>query len=107
MVEVKTSFGLHLTYKAYKWDIDLYVPRNYHSKMEGLCGNWNDNSDDDCQNPAGEDVDNIPDWGQSWNRTFIGDGKPETCTGGLQNPPECTDEARSPKINLMMRFSYL
>ncbi len=40
------------------WDgetnVDVYIPADYKGKTCGLCGNYNDNPNDDTLNPNGQ-----------------------------------------------------
>lgn len=64
-VVVETNFGLVV---SYDWNskLVLKLPSSYHGTVCGLCGNFNGNSRDELQNPAGNDVASITEWGNSW-----------------------------------------
>lgn len=64
-VMMETNFGLVV---SYDWNskIVIKLPSSYHGTVCGLCGNFNGNSRDELQNPAGNDVASITEWGKSW-----------------------------------------
>lgn len=62
---METNFGLSV---SYDWNSKLVVKlsSSYHGAVCGLCGNFNGNKRDELQNPAGNDVATITEWGKSW-----------------------------------------
>lgn len=62
---VETNFGLVV---SYDWNskLVLKLSSSYYGAVCGLCGNFNGNRRDELQNPAGNDVASITEWGKSW-----------------------------------------
>lgn len=58
LMTVTTAIGVEVI-----WDGDSYteahVPNSYQNKTCGLCGNFNNNPDDDFQTPNGEVIQNL------------------------------------------------
>lgn len=64
-VVVKTDFGLFVSYD-WNWELVIKLPSSYFGTVCGLCGNFNGNNGDELQNPAGEKVSSVIEWGKSW-----------------------------------------
>lgn len=89
-VEVTSWFGVKVEFSAYNWAVDVRVPECYADLVEGLCGNYNGNRNDDVR-ARGEPLVtrlNIADFGQSWKTG--GDGP--NCEAGPTEFPECTNQ---------------
>ncbi|XP_072039341.1 uncharacterized protein [Amphiura filiformis] len=72
-VYLKTDFGLTVKWDG-RYNVDVWIVGEFSDLVEGLCGNMNGNPDDDCMNPAGDQLNNPVVFGNSW----------------AQNPDECT-----------------
>ncbi|XP_075046014.1 IgGFc-binding protein-like [Mixophyes fleayi] len=83
---VKTSFGLVVTYDL-KQHVTISVPSNYRNRVCGLCGNYNENAEDDLGVPPVE----VNEFGNKWK--LPGDPE-EGCDGcgSTDNPcPSCSE----------------
>ena len=47
VVNLTTKLGVALSYKVVDFEVDLKVPDCYNHQVDGLCGNFNGNSQDD------------------------------------------------------------
>ena len=86
-VIVKTWSGVNLEYGAHNWAIDVRVPECYKNELEGLCGNYNGNRNDDFTTKAGLITRSVVDFGQSWLTANSGDD----CQAGAATFEECKD----------------
>ncbi len=62
---VVTDFGLVVSYD-WNWVLVIKLPSSYYGSVCGLCGNFNGNGHDELQNPAGNTVTSVIEWGKSW-----------------------------------------
>ncbi|XP_074927491.1 IgGFc-binding protein-like [Chelonoidis abingdonii] len=62
---LQTDFGLQITYDK-NWHVVITLPSSYYGAMCGLCGNFNQNPDDDMMSSKGTSVSSIMDWADSW-----------------------------------------
>uniref|UniRef100_A0A665VUJ8 Fc fragment of IgG binding protein n=1 Tax=Echeneis naucrates TaxID=173247 RepID=A0A665VUJ8_ECHNA len=64
------------------------LPSSYFGSVCGLCGNFNGNSFDELQNPAGKAVSSVIEWGKSWQTPDQDKDHPcwDTCQ---KNCPTC------------------
>uniref|UniRef100_A0A8C5DKG4 IgGFc-binding protein-like n=1 Tax=Gouania willdenowi TaxID=441366 RepID=A0A8C5DKG4_GOUWI len=62
---IETNFGLRV---SYDWDYNLVITLcgRYAGKTCGLCGNFNNNPNDDFTTPSGTKVDGVLAFGSSW-----------------------------------------
>uniref|UniRef100_A0A8C6T0V2 VWFD domain-containing protein n=1 Tax=Neogobius melanostomus TaxID=47308 RepID=A0A8C6T0V2_9GOBI len=63
-VVVSTDFGLEVSYDTHHY-VKIQVPPSYQGATCGLCGNFNNDPDDDFQTPEGEVVSAVV-FGNSW-----------------------------------------
>ena len=54
------DFDVKVTYKAWYWFVDVWVPDTFKDNTEGLCGNYNGDKTDDLLSPSGEPYQNSP-----------------------------------------------
>uniref|UniRef100_A0A3Q1FXL3 Fc gamma binding protein n=1 Tax=Acanthochromis polyacanthus TaxID=80966 RepID=A0A3Q1FXL3_9TELE len=89
---VETNFGLVVSYD-YNWYLVIRLPSSYYGLVCGLCGNFNGNSRDELQNPAGKTVSSVIEWGKSWQTPDQDKDHPcwDTCE---KNCPTCDDNMR-------------
>ncbi|KAM9314092.1 zonadhesin, like [Pholidichthys leucotaenia] len=84
-VTVQTPFGLKV-----RWDGNHYaqisVPSLYYDQMCGLCGDYDGNADNDFTRPDGSLVDNVNDFGNSWQTE---DDEDDVCKQGTKPDPDC------------------
>lgn len=89
-VMVETNFGL-LVFYNWNWKLVIKLPSSYDGTVCGLCGNFNGNPRDELQNPAGNNVASITEWGKSWRtpEQVKGSACSDACT---KNCPVCEAE---------------
>ncbi|KAE8594550.1 hypothetical protein XENTR_v10019687 [Xenopus tropicalis] len=88
---VKTDFGLQVTYE-YNWYVVVTLSSSYYGATGGLCGNFNQNSNDEMIAADGSKVTAIVDWAKTWK---VNDRDPfcwDFCRG---NCPTCDDSKKS------------
>uniref|UniRef100_A0A672F8Q3 Fc fragment of IgG binding protein n=1 Tax=Salarias fasciatus TaxID=181472 RepID=A0A672F8Q3_SALFA len=90
--QVETDFGLIVTYD-WNWHLIIKLPSSYHGLVAGLCGNFNGKKDDELQNPAGEPVSSVAEWGKSW-RTPDQDGDKRCSDACEKDCPSCDKDSR-------------
>ncbi|XP_050786525.1 IgGFc-binding protein-like isoform X4 [Gopherus flavomarginatus] len=79
---LQTDFGLQV---AYNWDWHLLItlPSSYYGATCGLCGNFNQNPEDDMTSASGTKVSSIVGWAASWKvqdqDPFCSDSCQENC----------------------------
>ncbi|CAH2247939.1 c-binding -like [Pelobates cultripes] len=88
-VVVTTGFGLKVTFDG-NHKVVVTIPGNYANKVCGLCGNFNENKNDDFINPEGELEPNSTSLGNSWQVE-----NDTRCTPATDHTPECTDEDKN------------
>ena len=54
------EFEVKVTFKAWYWFVDVWVPDTFKDNTEGLCGNYNHDKTDDLLSPSGEPYQNSP-----------------------------------------------
>lgn len=62
---IETEFGLRVTYDS-DWAIIVTVPSSYYGVTCGLCGNFNEDPDDDMTDLDGTEASSIKDWASNW-----------------------------------------
>lgn len=62
---VETSFGLVVNYDLIR-QVRVTVPNIYHGQLGGLCGNYNEQTDDEFQLPDGNVVSDVVTFGAAW-----------------------------------------
>lgn len=89
---VETDFGLVVSYD-WNWHLVIKLPSSYYGNVCGLCGNFNGNRGDELQNPAGQPVSSVIEWGKSWQTPDQDKDYPcwDTCK---KNCPTCDDKER-------------
>ncbi|XP_072311915.1 IgGFc-binding protein-like [Eucyclogobius newberryi] len=80
-VVVSTAFGLVVSYDAYHY-VKIKVPYSYQGATCGLCGNFNNDSNDDFQTPEGQIVSAF-DFGNSWQVPSADEPECEAVCEGL------------------------
>ncbi|XP_075135251.1 IgGFc-binding protein-like [Leptodactylus fuscus] len=89
---VQTDFGLQVTYE-YNWYVVVTLPSSYYGLTQGLCGNFNQNINDERITADNKAVTSIIDWAKSWK---VNDRDPfcfDYCPG--LNCPTCDDAKKS------------
>ncbi|KAJ1132329.1 hypothetical protein NDU88_010651 [Pleurodeles waltl] len=82
---VQTNFGLKVLYDSMYY-VQVEVPSTFKGLMRGLCGNYNDNQNDDFQLPIGIAVSRADDFGAAWQT----DVNESNCSRGCGNTcPSC------------------
>ncbi|XP_061222414.1 IgGFc-binding protein-like [Neopsephotus bourkii] len=62
---LQTAFGLQVTYDE-DWAIMVAVPSSYFGATCGLCGNFNEDPEDEMRLPDGTQAATMGDWAESW-----------------------------------------
>ncbi|XP_075697035.1 IgGFc-binding protein-like [Rhinoderma darwinii] len=98
-VKIDTDFEVQVSYDLV-YEVIVTVPGNYKNQLCGLCGNYNDNQNDDFQLPNQQLTTDIILFGDAWKIPVPG----EVCDGGCgsaSNPcPEC-DEATKQRATVL------
>uniref|UniRef100_A0A8C6S9C7 VWFD domain-containing protein n=1 Tax=Neogobius melanostomus TaxID=47308 RepID=A0A8C6S9C7_9GOBI len=87
-VVVSTDFGLEVSYDTHHY-VKIQVPPSYQGATCGLCGNFNNDPDDDFQTPEGEVVSAVV-FGNSWKVPKDDESECDGCEG--PDCGECTEE---------------
>ncbi|XP_040269674.1 IgGFc-binding protein-like [Bufo bufo] len=77
---IKTKSGVVITFD-WNWHATVTIPSSYHNAVSGLCGNFNQDPNDDQQSPDHTLVNSTIDWASSWK---VYDRDPfcfDSCTG--------------------------
>ena len=85
---IKTELGIEITFD---WSTvaTVSLSSSYYGNVDGLCGNYNGNKEDELNTTAGTPYANVTDWAVSWSVT---DGDPfcyHHCEGTC---PQCSPE---------------
>ncbi|KAM4703003.1 IgGFc-binding protein-like [Rhinophrynus dorsalis] len=64
-VIVETDFNFTVTYD-WNWHVSLTIPSSYYNAVSGLCGNFNENPNDDQRAPNNTQIPNIIKWAGTW-----------------------------------------
>ncbi|KAM8881606.1 zonadhesin, like [Synchiropus picturatus] len=84
-VTLETTFGLRV-----RWDGNHYaqisLPSSYFNQTCGLCGDYDGSPNNDFTKPDGTLVNNVNDFGNSWQTE---EDEDESCTGGTTPDPDC------------------
>ncbi|XP_077193125.1 IgGFc-binding protein-like isoform X2 [Paroedura picta] len=86
---IETDFGLQVTLDD-DFIIVLTLPSSYYGATCGLCGNFNENRDDDMIYPDGTEASSVPDWAKSWK---VPDQDP-ACLEASQGPQSACDKGQ-------------
>lgn len=62
---LQTDFGLQVTYDE-DWAIMVAVPSSYFGATCGLCGNFNEDTEDETTLSDGTQAASVEDWAESW-----------------------------------------
>uniref|UniRef100_A0A674IZE5 VWFD domain-containing protein n=1 Tax=Terrapene triunguis TaxID=2587831 RepID=A0A674IZE5_9SAUR len=62
---LQTDFGLQVAYN-WDWHLVITLPSSYYGATCGLCGNFNQNPEDDMTSASGTKVSSIVGWAASW-----------------------------------------
>nr|XP_060640369.1 IgGFc-binding protein-like [Anolis sagrei ordinatus] len=87
---LQTNFGLMVSYD-WTWTVEITLSSSYYGSTCGLCGNFNQNPDDDMLMPTGIMASSVVEWAASWN---VPDRDPfcwHVCEG---NCPTCEESKR-------------
>ncbi|XP_056457465.1 IgGFc-binding protein-like [Gadus chalcogrammus] len=85
---IKTELGIEITFD---WSTvaTVSLSSSYYGNVDGLCGNYNGNKEDELNTTAGTPYANVTDWAVSWS---VRDGDPfcyHHCEGTC---PQCSPE---------------
>lgn len=64
-VILQTDFGLQVTYDE-DWAVMVAVPSSYFGATCGLCGNFNEDAEDEMKLADGTQAASVEDWAESW-----------------------------------------
>ncbi|XP_055055949.2 IgGFc-binding protein [Misgurnus anguillicaudatus] len=64
-IVVETSFGLKLTYDTVSM-VTVEIPSTFKSAVTGLCGNYNENKEDDFLLPGGIPTSSVENFAEAW-----------------------------------------
>ncbi|XP_050164389.1 IgGFc-binding protein-like [Myiozetetes cayanensis] len=86
---VETDFGMIVKYDGNHY-LEITLPQSYFSQVHGMCGNFNDNHEDDLSLPNGTAI-SAPQFGNSWKVEKDSD---KACLPDLRedDDPPCTAE---------------
>ncbi|KAM4703005.1 IgGFc-binding protein-like [Rhinophrynus dorsalis] len=62
---VSTDFGLRVTYN-YDYQVAITIPSSYYGTTGGLCGNFNQNSNDEKMTIDNHALISVTEWAKSW-----------------------------------------
>ncbi|OPJ78925.1 zonadhesin-like [Patagioenas fasciata monilis] len=90
-IVVETDFGVIVKYDG-NHHLEITLPQSYFSKVHGMCGNFNDNGEDDLSLPNGTLVSDTQ-FGNSWK---VEEDSDAGCLPDLRedDSPPCTAENR-------------
>lgn len=83
---IETDFGLRVMFED-DFTIVLTLPSSYYGDTCGLCGNFNENRDDDMTYPNGTEASSVMDWAKSWKAPV----QDPACSEGCQGPCSACD----------------
>ncbi|NXW15482.1 ZAN protein, partial [Circaetus pectoralis] len=88
-IVVETDFGVIVKYDG-NHHLEITLPQSYFSKVHGMCGNFNDNREDDLSLPNGT-LASVTQFGNSWK---VEEDSDEGCLSDLREDdvPPCTAE---------------
>ncbi|XP_014813474.1 PREDICTED: IgGFc-binding protein-like [Calidris pugnax] len=88
-VVLQTDFGLQVTYDD-EWAVMVAVPSSYFGATCGLCGNFNEDTEDEATLPDGTRATTLEEWAESWRDPSCRDdcGDQEDPAGCAQNCPQ-------------------
>uniref|UniRef100_H9GN33 VWFD domain-containing protein n=1 Tax=Anolis carolinensis TaxID=28377 RepID=H9GN33_ANOCA len=94
-VLLETDFGLTVSYDLV-YHVTVTVPSTYQSQMQGLCGNYNGQKDDEFLLPDGSKASNVAAFGAAWKVPVP--GATEACSDGCSGSDCPTCEERKKDI---------
>ncbi|CAN2388181.1 binding of sperm to zona pellucida, partial [Pristimantis euphronides] len=62
---IETECNVTVTFD-WNWHVITKIPSSYHNSISGLCGNFNQDPNDDHKSPNGTQVSSITEWAASW-----------------------------------------
>ncbi|XP_076996936.1 zonadhesin isoform X2 [Tamandua tetradactyla] len=87
-LELQTAVGLRV-----RWDGDqqlfMTVPGTYFSKLSGICGNFDGQSNNDNRKPDGHPARDEKELGNSWQTKDKHEDKDTQCQSNQGTPPSC------------------
>ncbi|KAM3921837.1 IgGFc-binding protein-like [Leptodactylus fuscus] len=63
---IETASHVNASYD-WNWYVQSSIPSSYYHKVSGLCGNFNQDPNDDQKSPNGTLMSSIVDWAASWS----------------------------------------
>jgi len=97
---LQTDFGLQVTYDE-DWAVMVAVPSSYFGVTCGLCGNFNEDTEDETTLPDGTQASSVEDWAESWRDPSC----PADCGGQetLQDTAGCGELGLGGSLNILGR----
>ncbi|XP_077146435.1 IgGFc-binding protein-like isoform X6 [Ranitomeya variabilis] len=65
-IHLETDFGLSISFDG-RENAEIVVPSTYKDMVQGLCGNYDGNRNNDFADPNGRVLSNVESFGESWN----------------------------------------
>ncbi|TFJ96016.1 SPFH/Band 7/PHB domain protein [Platysternon megacephalum] len=87
---LQTDFGLRVAYN-WDWHLVITLPSSYYGATCGLCGNFNQNPEDDMTSASGTKVSSIVGWAASWK---VQDRDPFCWDSCQENCVTCDESTR-------------
>ncbi|XP_061876209.1 IgGFc-binding protein-like isoform X2 [Colius striatus] len=88
-ITLQTDFGLQVTYDE-DWAIMVAVPSSYFGATCGLCGNFNEDTEDEATLPDGTQAASGEDWAESWRDPSCQDDcRDQGMAGCGESAPRC------------------
>ncbi|XP_044847386.1 IgGFc-binding protein-like isoform X2 [Mauremys mutica] len=88
---MQTDVGLRVGYNK-NWHLEITLPSSYYGAMCGLCGNFNQNPEDDMMSSNGIKVSSIVGWASSWK---VQDRDPFCWNNCQETCPMCDESKRA------------
>lgn len=76
----------------WNWLATVQVPSSYYNETSGMCGNFNQDPDDDLRGPNGASLSSITDWIREWKEDDQDPFCFDVCPGHC---PNCNEEKKA------------
>ncbi|KAG9482832.1 hypothetical protein GDO78_011459 [Eleutherodactylus coqui] len=86
-VSIEAECGLLVT-SDWNWQTTVTIPSSYYNATSGLCGNFNQDANDEQKSPNGTQITSIIDWAASWKVDSLDPFCFDHCPGKC---PTCDD----------------
>ncbi|XP_067132577.1 BMP-binding endothelial regulator protein-like [Centruroides vittatus] len=102
-VTVRTNLGIRLNWDGNSY-LEVFVPSHFKSQLCGLCGNYNDNPEDDFTTKKGKLVSSPEVFGNSW---AVGRGKKCLISKSLQTTHAACESNLNTKVKAIYECNVL